>query len=86
MVSSVKDPRVAAARSLQTRAQRTAAGRCLAEGRSLIGQLLESGHELQVALRSDAAAEAADDSLAAALRAAGVAVHPVRAAVLRQVS
>ncbi|SLE08569.1 Uncharacterised protein [Mycobacteroides abscessus subsp. massiliense] len=43
MIESIKDERIAAARVLGSRAGRLAAGRCLVEGLSLIGQVLSAG-------------------------------------------
>ncbi|MFF2813233.1 TrmH family RNA methyltransferase [Streptomyces sp. NPDC058000] len=86
VVTSVKDPRVAQARALQTRTQRIAAGLCVLEGCSLIEQVRAAGARLDVVLRAQGADTAEDDELAARLHRAAVAVHRVRDGVLRQVA
>ncbi|MFH8404389.1 TrmH family RNA methyltransferase [Streptomyces sp. NPDC018019] len=79
IIDSIKDPRIAEARTLLTRAGRLAAGLCLLEGASLIGQALAGGARLRYVLR---AADASESGLEAGLAAAGVPVHPVRSGLL----
>jgi hypothetical protein len=43
VVGSTKDPRVAVVRGLKSAAARRSAGRCLVEGRTLVGQVLQAG-------------------------------------------
>jgi RNA methyltransferase, TrmH family len=52
-VTSLKDPRVAPARRLDTRAGRAAAGRCLLSGAALLEHALECGAALETAFRSE---------------------------------
>lgn len=53
VVMSIKDEQLALVRSLGTRAGRDASGRCLLEGRTLIGQVLEQGRVVVVSEDSD---------------------------------
>lgn len=86
VVASVKDSRVAVARALQSRAQRTAAGQCVLESRVLVEQVRAAGSKLEAVLRAQTADAAEDDELADRLRAAGVPVHRVGDGILRQVA
>ncbi|MFG2528690.1 TrmH family RNA methyltransferase [Streptomyces sp. NPDC048516] len=83
LIDSIKDARIATARTLATRSGRTAAGRCLVEGPALIRQLVAAGDGLEYVLRS---AGADDPALCAELTAAGVGVHAVRDGLLRKVT
>lgn len=85
VVVSVKDPRIALARSLRTRADRQSSARCLVEGRTLIEQVLVAGATLVCVLRAESATGGADDALGGQLNAAGVVTHRVGDGVLRQV-
>ena len=49
-VESIKDERIALARSLTARSVRAAAGRCLIEGATLIRQVVAAGANLEYAL------------------------------------
>jgi RNA methyltransferase, TrmH family len=82
-IDSIKDPRIAAARALATRAGRTAAGRCLIEGMSLIRQVVATGAAVDYVL---CPAEAEDPSFLEELTAAGVVVYAVREGLLRKVT
>lgn len=79
VVSSVKDERVAALRSLGSRSGRRAAGRCLLEGRSLIDQAVASGAVLDTVLCAESVPD--PDELVG-----GVTVQRVRDGVLRQIA
>ncbi|MFG2832251.1 TrmH family RNA methyltransferase [Streptomyces sp. NPDC048434] len=83
LIDSIKDVRIAAARTLATRSGRIAAGRCLIEGPGLIRQLLAAGTAPEYVLRS---AGADDPALHAELTAAEVRVHAVRDGLLRKVT
>ncbi|WP_102924912.1 TrmH family RNA methyltransferase [Streptomyces noursei] len=84
-IDAIKDPRIATARSLATRAGRDAAGLCLVEGPSLIRQARAAGARLAYVLTSvDSAGD--DPSLHEELRDARVPVHTVRAGLLRKVT
>ncbi|MGV4924091.1 hypothetical protein K2224_27215 [Streptomyces sp. BHT-5-2] len=78
-IQSIKDPRIAEARTLLTRAGRLAAGRCLLEGASLIQQALVGGARLRYVMR---AIDATDPELESALATASVPVHEVRNGLL----
>ncbi|AJC53425.1 hypothetical protein [Streptomyces sp. 769] len=84
-IDAIKDPRIATARSLATRAGRDAAGLCLVEGPSLIRQARAAGARLAYVLTSvDATGD--DPSLHAELCDAHMPVHTVRAGLLRKIT
>ncbi|HLI01581.1 MAG TPA: hypothetical protein VKV06_12415, partial [Acidimicrobiales bacterium] len=86
VIDSVKHPLIVSARDLTTRPGRERAGRCLADGARLIANLLDAGDAVEAVLvprgRND---QPAQQDLRAAAARAGVAVHEVRAGVLRHV-
>ncbi|WP_225729971.1 MULTISPECIES: TrmH family RNA methyltransferase [unclassified Nocardia] len=82
VIDSIKDPRIAAARALATRAGRIAVGRCLIEGAGLIRQVVAAGGAVEFVLR---AVEADDAAVGAELTAAGVTVYAAREGLLRKV-
>jgi RNA methyltransferase, TrmH family len=82
MIDSLKDPLIQTARSLATRAGRIAAGRGLAEGTRLVGQILAAGAEVDAVLVPDGRI---DETLARQAEGAGVTLHPVRPGVLRHI-
>jgi TrmH family RNA methyltransferase len=86
VVDSIKDPRVAQLRVLSSAAARRAAGLCVLEGRSLVGQALNAGAPIRVALRADSAGAPQDEELTNELGGSGVPVVRVGAGVLRQLS
>lgn len=86
VIESVKDERVAGARGLATRVGRLAAGRCVLEGASLIGQALTAGVTVDYVLHSALPAESTEPALVQALGAHGVEAYPVRPGVLAKVT
>jgi RNA methyltransferase, TrmH family len=86
VVDSIKDPRVARLRGLSSAAGRRAAGLCVLEGRSLVGQALNAGAPIREALRADSAGDPQDEELTNQLGGSGVPVVRVRAGVLRQLA
>ncbi|HSZ40908.1 MAG TPA: TrmH family RNA methyltransferase [Trebonia sp.] len=82
-VESIRDERIAVARSLATRAGRSAAGRCLVEGATLIGQVVAAGAAVEYVLCPE---DAGDPGTLAGLAAAGVPAYPVRDGLLRKLT
>ncbi|MBO0839273.1 MAG: RNA methyltransferase [Sciscionella sp.] len=80
VITSVKDPRLALIRQLDTVAGRRAASRCVLEGQSLVAQALQAGSRLDFVLIADGEAT----RLATELTANGVPTHPCTPAILRQ--
>src|SRR5579875_2400083 len=83
LIESIKDERIALARSLTTRSGRVAAGRCLIEGATLIRQIVVSGAVVDFALCPE---DGDDPEASAELDAASVPVHPVRSGLLRKLT
>ncbi len=79
-VDSVKHPLIGLARTLGSRAGRTAEGRCLADGARLVTQIIEAGAPVEAVL---VPAGTHQPALRAAADAAGVEVHDVKTGVLR---
>lgn len=82
-VESIRDERIAVARSLASRTGRHAAGRCLIEGAALIRQVVSAGTAVEYVLCPE---DADDPATLAELAAAGVPVYPVRDGLLRKVT
>ncbi|WP_051898602.1 TrmH family RNA methyltransferase [Sciscionella sediminilitoris] len=74
IISSVKDPRIAAVRELSTATARRAANKCVLEGELLIEQAIEAGAALEFVLLAERALDRAPDCP----------VHEVTPGVLKQ--